>query len=158
MDSKTKVATICVIIDEQKQRLLLAMKKRGFGAGWWNGPGGKPDNGETLEQAAIRETQEEIGIKITKIEEIGTLHFDEPGEGVSHFEVHLFRAYSWEGKPQETEEMKPRWFPYSAIPYSKMWPDDPHWLPLVIEGKKIQGNFRFNDQRKLISHDVRIVS
>jgi 8-oxo-dGTP pyrophosphatase MutT (NUDIX family) len=38
------------------------MKKRGFGNGKYNGFGGKVENGETIQQAAIRETIEESGL------------------------------------------------------------------------------------------------
>jgi len=42
--------------------ILLAMKKRGFGTGRWNGTGGKPRVDETLRHCIARETREEIGI------------------------------------------------------------------------------------------------
>jgi len=38
------------------------MKKRGFGVGKWNGYGGKLDEGESIEQCAIRELEEECSI------------------------------------------------------------------------------------------------
>jgi len=42
----------------EQDRILLGMKKRGFGAGWWNGFGGKVQQGETIEEAAKRSTKE----------------------------------------------------------------------------------------------------
>ena len=45
-----KVLTLCLAI--QDGRLLLGMKKRGFGARWWNGFGGKIEEGETIEETA----------------------------------------------------------------------------------------------------------
>jgi len=56
-----KIATVLVVVKDGK--VLLGMKKRGFGEGRWNGFGGKPNAGESVEEAAIRETQEECGIK-----------------------------------------------------------------------------------------------
>lgn len=38
----------------QPPRILLGMKKRGFGAGRWNGFGGKVQEGETIEAGARR--------------------------------------------------------------------------------------------------------
>ena len=35
-------------------RILLGLKKRGFGEGWWNGFGGKINHNETIEEAAKR--------------------------------------------------------------------------------------------------------
>lgn len=48
----TKLFTLVLVV--QPQRVLLGMKKRGFGAGFWNGFGGKVQLGETIEQAARR--------------------------------------------------------------------------------------------------------
>jgi 8-oxo-dGTP pyrophosphatase MutT (NUDIX family) len=50
--TKRKVLTLAFIRDGD--RLLLGMKKRGFGAGKWNGFGGKVDPGETILQGAVR--------------------------------------------------------------------------------------------------------
>lgn len=44
-------------------RLLLGLKKRGFGQGKWNGFGGKLDEGESPRQAAIREMKEESDVE-----------------------------------------------------------------------------------------------
>ncbi len=49
---KRKILTLGFIRDGKK--LLLGMKKRGFGAGKWNGFGGKVDPGETILDGAIR--------------------------------------------------------------------------------------------------------
>ena len=54
-----KILTLCVIY--QHPRVLLGMKKRGFGKGRWNGFGGKVKEGETIEEATKRETLEEAG-------------------------------------------------------------------------------------------------
>ena len=51
-------------------RVLLGMKKRGFGAGKWNGFGGKIETGETITEAAVREVKEECGY-IVNIEDLG---------------------------------------------------------------------------------------
>ena len=54
-------ANLLFIVRDEK--ILLIRKKRGFGAGKINGPGGKVDPGETPLQSALRETFEELGIK-----------------------------------------------------------------------------------------------
>lgn len=51
------------------------MKKRGFGAGRWNGTGGKVEAGETAQQATKRETEEEIGVLPHGLEEVARLNF-----------------------------------------------------------------------------------
>lgn len=53
-----------VFVFNPANQILLAMKKRGFGEGKWNGAGGKVEAGETIVQAASRELREETGIEI----------------------------------------------------------------------------------------------
>lgn len=142
--------TLCFLMRDDE--ILLAMKKRslsGFGVaiGKWNGIGGKVDVGETVESAAIRELNEEISVvaKEEELKEVGNIKFyfkDKP-EWDQH--VHIFTVKSWEGEPTETEEMMPQWYKHHEIPFHLMWDDDKHWLPLVLAGKKIEGEFHFNE-------------
>lgn len=127
--------------------VLLGLKKRGFGKGRLNGVGGKVEPGETLEQTAIRETEEEIGVKVTRMERVVEIAFDNLYyKGVPERNVmYGFIATEWEGEPQETDEIKPEWIKISDLDYDKMWIDDRHWLPRVLEGKKIQAWFHFNE-------------
>ena len=48
-----KLLTLLFVLEPS--RVLLGMKKRGFGAGRWNGFGGKVQTEETIEEAAIRQ-------------------------------------------------------------------------------------------------------
>ena len=50
--NNTKQYTLVLVIEGNK--ILLGLKKRGFGVGWWNGFGGKINNEETIEEAAKR--------------------------------------------------------------------------------------------------------
>ncbi len=132
--------------------ILLAAKKRslsGFNVaiGKWNGVGGKIDKGESIRSAAIREISEEIGVtaKEEDLEEVGKIKFyfkDKP-EWAQH--MHIFVIKNWDGEPAESEEMAPRWYKRHEIPFASMWADDKHWLPLVLAGKKIEGEFYFNE-------------
>lgn len=144
-------AVLCFIIKDGK--ILLAMKKRGFGKGWWNGAGGKPEEGEELIDAVYREMQEELGITPKDPKHHGILHFFFDDE-TPDWQVHVFRAEDFSGEPTESEEMRPAWFALEEIPYDKMWSDDPHWLPLLLEGKRFEGKFRFRDNNTMISHEV----
>ncbi len=148
--------TLCFLIDED--HICLAMKKRGFGEGKLNGVGGKVEEGETIEEAAIREMEEEIGVKahIDHLEEVGNLkfHFDGKPEWTQH--MHIFFVKVWEGDPQESEEMAPGWHKKDSIPYEKMWVDDPHWLPKVLDNKKIEGEFHFiNDGSEIVRFELK---
>lgn len=150
-----KTLTLVLIVNEGK--ILLGMKKRGFGVGRWNGFGGKVHEGETIEEAARRETKEECGINITAMVEVGVHEFEFEKERGTILEVHVFQAKQWEGKPFETEEMKPQWFSVEAIPYEDMWPDDILWLPLFLQGKKFRTKFLFSEGDRVVEERVTVV-
>lgn len=144
--------TLSFMIDNNK--ILLGMKKRGFGAGRWNGFGGKVHDGETIEQAAKRELAEEIGVRAKSLQKHGIIDFSFEGKPGT-LEVHIFVVTAFSGEPVEGEEMAPRWFSSNKIPYKKMWVDDPHWLPLLISGKRFRGKFHFSaDEKKVLSHEL----
>lgn len=149
-----KVLTLCIV--HQHPRVLLGMKKRGFGAGKWNGFGGKVEPGETIEDAAKREAREEAGIEVGAIEKHAVLEFafeDNP----EVLEVHVFRAEIFEGEPKESDEMKPQWFHVDEIPLHLMWADDEHWFPLFLQKKKFTGRFWFDQTNRLLKHQLREV-
>lgn len=56
-----RVAVRAILLDEE-DRVLLGIRAKGIGAGQWALIGGKPDKGESLKSAVMRETQEEVGI------------------------------------------------------------------------------------------------
>lgn len=147
----TKLLTLSFIHNDKE--ILLALKKRGFGIARYNGYGGKVQSEESIEQAAIRETKEEITLDVKKLEKRGIIRFDsEKFDKIQ--EVHIFKIMEYEGTPTETDEMKPRWFKKTEIPYSNMWPDDEFWLPIFLQEKKFKGEFEFDENDKVISHKL----
>ena len=135
-------------------QVLLIEKKRGLGAGKVNGFGGKVEAGETELRCMIREGKEEVGIELHNPQKMADLHFSRPdGEDIH---VAVFVAKSFSGELRETEEAKPVWYDQKKLPFGRMWADDPFWLPLVLQGKKVIGRFAFSANfEKLLSHDVK---
>jgi len=152
-----RVETTLLLLRKENQ-ILLAMKKRGFGEGKFNGVGGKVHQNETPEEAMIRETEEEIFVTPIEYEKVGIMEFMETYKGErENLIFHLFVATKWTGEPRESDEMEPKWFDIDKIPYDKMFEDDKYWLPLVLEGKKVNGFFEFDDNFKLLSHKIEVV-
>ncbi|MDD5606499.1 MAG: 8-oxo-dGTP diphosphatase [Candidatus Pacebacteria bacterium] len=150
-----KILTLCVI--HQHPKILLGMKKRGFGAGRWNGFGGKLEKGESIEQAAKRETKEEIGIEIKNLNKVGIIDFqvkDDP----EILQVHIFRSEEFLGEPTETEEMKPQWFHIDEIPFKEMWQDDLYWMPLFLKKKKFKAWFLFDKDDNILEKEIKQVN
>ncbi|KAI0071591.1 hypothetical protein K474DRAFT_1668861 [Panus rudis PR-1116 ss-1] len=135
----------------QDGKILLGLKKRGFGKDLFNGFGGKVDPGETSAQAASRELEEEAGIT-APLRKCGTLLFiDEKLPWAFHIDVYTAEEYS--GIITETDEMRPQWFSthpaeqiqdgLPSIPYKQMWADDPYWLPLLLKNERFAARMDF---------------
>ena len=132
---------------------MLGMKKRGFGKGRWNGFGGKVEHAETIEESVVRETKEESGIEVVEPVKVGVLDFAFEGDPVT-LEAHIFRAETFRGEPHESEEMRPQWFSIDEIPFDEMWPDDRHWFPLLLAGKKFTGRFLFGAGDQILKKEL----
>jgi 8-oxo-dGTP diphosphatase len=133
-------ATLLFVIRDG--RILLIHKKRGFGAGKINGPGGKIDGDETHRQCAIREVQEELCVTPLGVRACGELSF----QFVDGHSIHgaVFRADDCDGEPRETDEARPFWSRLDAIPFERMWEDDVLWFPLMLAGTYFRGRFLFD--------------
>lgn len=150
MENK-KILTLCMVY--KHPQILLGMKKRGFGAGRWNGFGGKVQEKESIEDATKRELQEEAGITARSLEKVGIIDF----EFMSNHEilqVHIFKTDDFIGEFAESEEMRPQWWHIDEIPFDEMWPDDVHWMPLFLSGKKFKGKFLFGESDIILEKEL----
>lgn len=149
---ESKKYTNCFLVRDNK--ICLAMKKRGFGVGLWNGSGGKIYEGESPEMTNKREVSEELGVDLIDFEKVGEITWFLKKEEKTVI-CYVFLATKWIGQPKETEEMKPEWFDLEKIPYSKMWDSDILWLPLIVSGKKIKALFSYiKEGGKLVDQDI----
>lgn len=140
-------------------KILLGMKKRGFAPGKINGFGGKINKGETVPEAAVRELFEEIGIEVTldELKKVGELKFFFPHMTEENWDhhIHVFLIDSWRGEPAESEEMTCDWYDIDKIPFDKMWDDDRHWMPMVLDGKRVRGNIFYGEDNATVeSHEI----
>lgn len=148
--------TLLLII--QNKKILLAEKKRGFGVNKINGFGGKQKPGETIIETMIRETKEEAGIIPLTYKQVGKITYDMWYKGENTIEqMNIFVCDKFFGKEIETDEMKPIWFDIDKIPYDKMFENDKCWLPLVINGKKIIGDCKFDKDFNEIYKNIKVV-
>lgn len=133
------------------QRVLLIDKKTGHGAGKVNAPGGKLEPGESPEDCAVREVEEEVGITVEAPRLHAELAFAE-ARGSQWF-GYVFVARAYRGVLVETAEAKPSWHSLNAIPYGRMWEDDRVWVPRIVAGERVRGRFLFR-RGLLLAHEL----
>ncbi len=152
--------TLVFLYKPNDKEILLAMKKRRFGTGKWNGVGGKLEGDETVLRSAVRETKEEICVEVSEedLAQVATIDFYFDSNPDWDQRAHVFFVEKWEGEPEETEEMSPAWYKTDAIPFEEMWADDIHWLPRVLKGEKLKASFTFDkDGSKILKKEVAVL-
>lgn len=144
---------------ERDGKILLGTKKTGFGAGKLVCPGGKVEADETITEAAIRETAEEVGIKVNSCKKVAQVIFRNlyyKGQPETDI-MHVFISDDFEGEPIETPELAPEWYPINNIPYNQMWKDAEHWMPDALRGKKTDSYFRYDEHNEFTDYKVNYV-
>lgn len=143
------------------RRILLGLKLRGFGKGFYNGFGGKLDpNDEDIVRGAIRELMEETNIDIQSkdlLQQIGVLRFSFEDDSEGDMLIHLFHLHNYFTEHSSSDctivrgcdEITPIWFDtWQDIPFHQMFADDSIWLPVVLDAAnrnkiKMEGRFHF---------------
>ena len=144
--------TLCYVFHDGK--VLLQKKAAGmFGEGRWNGPGGKIEENESPEKAAIREVREETDLSVSDLQEMGILRFSEDtGDSLL---THVFVTDMFSGEVKHSEEGRLEWFEAGSIPYDEMWEDDIFLFPLLLSRERFIGHFVFTKGfKRLVEHNI----
>ena len=124
-NKKKKISVVAAVI-RNEDRVFATQRGYGNYKDWWEFPGGKIEDGETPEQALVREIREELAADISVDGYITTVEYDYP-------EFHLSMACYWcsvkEGHLTLLEHEAAKWLPFNNL-------RQVNWLPadvLVIE-------------------------
>ena len=157
-----KLLTLIHVLDDAGKRLLMGHKARGFGAGKWNGFGGKfdPAVDSDIATSACRELEEECALHASPaaLRHHAILYFQYPTEP-KLFEVHLFsvrladlpptRADGTANTPAASEEMNPlQWCTAAEALQLNLWADDAFWLDGFLAAN-LHGESRVSDSVKV---------
>lgn len=137
----------------EKNKILLGLKKRGFGVNKWAGFGGKVQAGEGIDDCMKREFKEEVGLDINDMAKVGVVQFKWQDK-TDNFFVHVYRIKNYSGAIGESEEMKPVWFNISDIPLAQMWPDNAIWFPYLLQDKFFVGKFIYNADDNIVEYNI----
>jgi 8-oxo-dGTP diphosphatase len=106
------------VLVERGDEVLLVLRQGAHGAATWSSPGGHLDPGESLEQCAIRETEEETGVSVVAVRFLAITNDVFEAEGRHYLTVWMAARYH-EGEPRvhaPDEVARVGWFRWDALP------------------------------------------
>ena len=125
------VLVAAVALVDADGRVLLAQRPPGKAmAGLWEFPGGKIGQGETPEQALIRELREELGID-TEQSCLAPLAFASHGYDDFHLLMPLYVCRVWSGMATPREGQELRWVRPARLRDFPMPPADAPLIPVL---------------------------
>jgi len=159
-----KTATLALLVRDG--HLLLGQRIRKnteIGELTLNGPGGKVEKGQTVEESLIEEVEKEVGISVAASGladgKVGVITFYTGARSV--WVVHVYLVTEFSGEPQDSEEMRAFggvwWYPIDQLPFDLMLASDPIWIPRALSGKRFCAEvFQSSDGKYL--YDFRVTS
>ena len=118
-----KTINVVAAVIRDKNRVLATARGYGDYKGFWEFPGGKIEEGETPEDALVREIQEELDIHIEINEYITTVEYDYPQ---FHLSMQCYFCNILSGNLKLKEAESSRWL-------SKEQLDSVKWLPADVK-------------------------
>jgi 8-oxo-dGTP diphosphatase len=127
-----KLVVACALINEYGKVLINERPMGKDYAGYWEFPGGKVDEGETPEEAIIRELKEEINIDVTG-SCLAPLSFTEKQYDNYYVVVLLYVCRRWDGHIMPMEEQELAWVNPKEIDNFNLLPADKSFFASLRE-------------------------
>ncbi len=125
-----KTIEVVAAIIKQEDSILVTQRGYGEWKGFWEFPGGKMEEGETQEEALIREIEEELDMLIEVGERIETVEYDYPQ---FHLVMHCFLCKIISGKLVLKEHEAARWLKKNELVSVKWLPADVGLIEKLIQ-------------------------
>ena len=120
---KRKIIRVAAAVIYENDRVFATARGYGKYKGWWEFPGGKIEEGETPQEALVREIKEELTVEISVGELIKNVEYDYPD---FHLSMDCFRAEVVSGELVLREAADARWLVKEEL-------DSVKWLPADLE-------------------------
>ena len=117
-----KTVSVVAAVIKDKDRIFATARGYGEYKGWWEFPGGKIEQGETPQQALIREIKEELDTEIRVGDLIDIIEYDYP---TFHLSMDCFWAEVVAGNLVLKEAAAAKWLTKETL-------DSVEWLPADI--------------------------
>jgi 8-oxo-dGTP diphosphatase len=148
-----KLATLCYVRRGDQTLMVHRIKKaQDMHLGKWNGLGGKLEPGESPEDCARREIQEESGLEVTELIWKGLLTF--PGfSNDEDWYAFVFTATVKDGTLIDSPEGDLKWVDNGQLLDLHLWEGDRIFLPWLDRSGIFSGKFTYREGR-LVDHWV----
>ena len=118
-----KVVKVVAAVIAEEGRIFATQRGYGEFKDGWEFPGGKIEEGETPQQALVREIQEELDTEVEVGDLLGTVEYDYP---TFHLSMQCFLCRIKSGRLNLKEHEAARWLAEDEL-------DSVDWLPADIE-------------------------
>lgn len=147
------LATLCYVQQDNKTLMLHRIKKENdYHEGKWNGLGGKFEPGETPEECAVREIEEESGLKVKTPKLKGFISFPN-FDGKNDWNVFVFTADEFDGELIDSPEGKLEWIENEKLCDLNLWDGDKIFIKWIFEDKFFSAKFIY-DNGEFVDHKV----
>ncbi len=119
------IETVLVYIEQHHRYLLIHKKKKDMNEGKYLGIGGKIEPEESIQEALLRETYEETGLKLLNYQHRANIYFK---SGLYQEKMYLFTANSFEGDLIASSEGDLVWVNKTQLKSLPMWAGDHYFL------------------------------
>lgn len=140
----------------KKQKILLGIKTKKICRNKLNGPGGKVEKGESYRECVLRETQEEIGVRISPkhLRLVAMIDFADRQKNGTYkvaYRVAFYSAKKWNGKIRSRGDLKKlRWFSLRKAPLKRMMLGHPEWFQEAISGHFVRARINYGRKRRRV--------
>jgi len=150
-----KLATLCYLRRDGKTLMVHRVKKNNdIHKGKWNGLGGKMEAGETPEECARREIEEESGLIAHGLILKGILTFPAFANDEDWY-AFVFIVKDFEGDLIDSPEGNLQWIEDDRLLNLELWEGDRVFLPALDRPGLFSGEFSYRDGA-LIHHSMQI--
>ena len=122
MNIERKITTVVAAVIREGNKIFATQRGYGEFKGFWEFPGGKIEDGETLQEALVREVREELDVEILVGDLIDTIEYDYPD---FHLSLNCFWAGIVSGNLTLKEHQDAKWLSKDEL-------DSVEWLPADI--------------------------
>lgn len=115
-------------------KVLIAKRPQGSHlGGLWEFPGGKQEEGETLEACLEREIEEELDLKVKAAQRLLTVEHEYESRSIS---LHVFSCTSLGGQPRAVQNQEFRWVDPSELEKLRFPPADLEIIKFLVSCAK----------------------